>query len=670
MSYSLSNIVSAAPENCNVGYNNSWIKVDNNAQRHLFAQANYITNLDDIRISLSASELTIGSVLIADPDNKNLVVNVVDVGMGMGALRVVTQDLDPDADTVSLADILKNNVGVFASLSALKTYTVNPVTAVNVSNSSLAVTVRNPVSSFILINPVTAVSVNNQVTAVTVNNPITAVTIRNPISSFSLVNPVTSFTIDNQLTAISINNLISSFSLINPVTAVTIINPITSVTINNLVSSFSLVNPVTSVTVNNPVNNLIVNYDSSSSNANLDAFGRLRISAPTTLFDSKTLHNKSSLFWTQEVGGDGAAVNFTGLSDASVTLSASNINEYAIRQTTQRFNYQPGKSQMAMFTSVLTPVPNAIKRCGLFQSLTASPYTPNIGLFFETLTMSSSSIKVVQLNEGFLVPSRHANREDWNIDKLDGAGISGKTLQLSAANIFLIDYEWLGVGRVRYGVVIDGKICYCHEFNNAGDVQGAYIRTPNLPVRAEIRQTAPGRSSMKFICSTVMSEGGENFTGVTRSVDSGSKIQRDNILQDSRRAIVGVRLQYNKLDSVNEVLNASVMFLPKSASTQAPFKYEILHNPTLASAGTWTDASEDSNFQYWNGNSDIVNTGTVIASGFASVGAALDLSANRFEKFLRMGCAINGKRDELFLVVTPLQDHDGAFGSITFIESD
>jgi hypothetical protein len=554
MPYSLQNIVSSSPNPSNIGYNNNWIRVENNADRELFATASYITNFDDLSISLSAADLNIGAIHIGDPDNDQIKAGVAVVGPGMGALRVLSQDLEANVDTVSLGDINNNNVGIFVSLSALKTYTVNPVTSVEVSN---------------------------------------------------------------------------------------------------------------------PVNNLIVNYDSSSTNANLDAFGRLRMSTPTTLFDSKTLHNKSSLFWSQITNGAGSAVNFTGVFlDASITLSAANVNEYAIRQTTQRFNYQPGKSQLALFTGILNPVSNAIKRYGLFQSLTAAPYTPNVGLFFETLTTSPTSIRVVQLNEGFLVPSKYAERHEWNIDKLDGTGPSGKTLQLSAANIFLVDFEWLGVGRVRYGTVIDGKICYCHEFNNAGNVQGAYIRTPNLPVRAELRQVGSGQSSMKMICSSVMSEAGADFTGVTRSVDSGAKIPGANIPTDARRAIAGVRLQYNKLDSVNEVLNASVMFLPKSASTQAPFKYELLHNPTLASVGTWINAAADSNFQYWNGNSEITNPGTVIAAGFGSVGASVDLSSNRFEKFLRLGCSVDGRRDELFLVVTPLQAHDGAFGSLTFIESD
>lgn len=138
------------------------------------------------------------------------------------------------------------------------------------------------------------------------------------------------------------------------------------------------------------------------------------------------------------------------------------------------------------------------------------------------------------------------------------------------------------MGRVRFGAVIDGQVCYCHQINNAGNVQGAYLRSPNLPVRAEIRQTGAGAASMKTICSSVMSEGGADFTGVTRAVDTGATSTGINITtSNTRRAILGLRLQSNKLDSVNEILNASVIPLPQSASTSSPFRYEIVSNPTL-----------------------------------------------------------------------------------------
>jgi hypothetical protein len=553
--YTLQNIVSAKPENCNIGYNNSWLNVKNNAGRELYSQASYITNFDDFSISLSAADVNIGSVHISD-STTGLYADVVSTGIGTGALRVISQDLESTEDDVTIGDRLGNFASVHSSLSALNVYTTNPVTDITVK-----------------------------------------------------VNPLSGF-------------------------------PITF-----------------------------------ADSPNLDAFGKLRVSMPYTLFDSKTLHNKSSLFWSQTAIGTGV-VQFTGDNDASVTLSASNIGDYAIRQTSQRFNYQPGKSQLAIFTGVLSPVSNAIKRLGLFTSLTAQPFTPNLGLYFETQTNSTSSIAVVQNNGTNLVPSVSAIRENWNIDKLDGTGPSGKTLRLSAANIFLVDFEWLGVGRVRFGTVIDGQVCYCHEINNAGNVQGAYIKSPNLPVRAEIRQTGTGTASMKMICCSVMSEGGSDFTGVTRSVDTGGTSTGIEVTtKNTRRAIIGLRLQANKLDSVNEILNSSVIPLPHQAATSSPFRYEIISNPNLGgSTIIWNPVDVNSNFDYAVApdNTITVTGGVVIASGYSTLGQTIDLTGYRFEKFLRLGCSVAGVRDTLWLVVTPLLNStiDGFHGSLTFIESD
>lgn len=396
-------------------------------------------------------------------------------------------------------------------------------------------------------------------------------------------------------------------------------------------------------------------------NATIDAFQRLRISEPVTLFDSKQLHQMSTLFWSNtSLNGN---IYHTGALDPSITLSVSANGGYAIRQTTQRFNYQSGKSMLYMFTGILNPETNITKRYGCFASLTAAPFEPNVGLYFEA---SNGTIHCVQNNTGFLVPSVSASRNEWNIDKLDGTGPSGQTLTLSGTNIFVIDYEWLGVGRVRYGVVLDGQVWYCHKINNTGKA-GAYLMSPNHPIRAELRQTGAGSGSMKMICSTVISEGGSDFSGVTRSIDSGTSL---TVGSGTRRAILGVRLQYNKLDSVNQIINASVICIQQSASTQAPYRYELVLNPQGISGGTWTDIVE-SNFQRWRGNvTPTADTGFVLAEGFGSVGANIDLGTFNLKKFLRLGTSVHGVRDELYLVVTPLGANDGVYGSLSFIESD
>jgi hypothetical protein len=123
--YTFNNQVSAVPLYSNVGYDNSWLRVSNNAGRELFAQANYITNFDDLSISLSTSDINIGNVHIADSTN-GLHADVVSVGIGSGALRVISQDLESTEDDVTIGDRLGNFAAIYQELSALKVYVTNP----------------------------------------------------------------------------------------------------------------------------------------------------------------------------------------------------------------------------------------------------------------------------------------------------------------------------------------------------------------------------------------------------------------------------------------------------------------------------------------------------------------------------------------------------------------
>ena len=187
--YGLTNNLSALPLHSTSQYDSELIVVDNNAGRPITARASYITNLNDLVISLSADHVAIGDFNIADPDT-GLNANVVPVGVGQGALRVLTQDLDSVHDSISLGDISGNYVSV--TNSALNVFTTNGISAVSVTNFP---------------TQLTAVSVTNQLTGLNVLNPVTAVQVLNPISAFSLTNQITSISVTNfptQLTAVSV----------------------------------------------------------------------------------------------------------------------------------------------------------------------------------------------------------------------------------------------------------------------------------------------------------------------------------------------------------------------------------------------------------------------------------------------------------------------------------
>jgi hypothetical protein len=83
----LTPIVSSQPPNFGMAETFSWIGVDNNQNRPLFARAAYITNLSDLSISLSASDLSIGSVELKDTAS-NVGANVFASAGGKNALAV------------------------------------------------------------------------------------------------------------------------------------------------------------------------------------------------------------------------------------------------------------------------------------------------------------------------------------------------------------------------------------------------------------------------------------------------------------------------------------------------------------------------------------------------------------------------------------------------------
>lgn len=120
--YTLINQLSVVPYNSNVGYNNSWVHVENDANREMFAHAAYITNFDDLTISLSAGNVDIGAVEIKDW-NSNLRADVT-TSDGLNALRVLTQDLESSVDDITIGDKQGNFVTIQMPQSALRVYPV------------------------------------------------------------------------------------------------------------------------------------------------------------------------------------------------------------------------------------------------------------------------------------------------------------------------------------------------------------------------------------------------------------------------------------------------------------------------------------------------------------------------------------------------------------------
>jgi hypothetical protein len=315
---------------------------------------------------------------------------------------------------------------------------------------------------------------------------------------------------------------------------------------------------------------------------NLDAFGRLRVSEPFTLFDSQNRYAEDDQYSSSTVNG--ASITFA-TNESSVNMSVDTTSgSKAVRQTFRRMPYQPGKSMLILTTFCMNAAKaNLRQRVGYFDV--------NNGIFLEKNGTSNPSFTIRTNTSGTPVDTNSVSQSSWNGDKLDGTGPSGYTLNLETVQIFWTDLEWLGVGNVRCGFIINGQLIVCHTFqcaNQAGKTK-VYMETAILPVRYEIEHTAGTGtgSTLKQICSTVISEGGYQQT-VQDTIARRTTLL--GTISTTFLPLVSIRLKSTSAGAV--VLLNRIIVLP---TTNQSYEVCIMKNSTLTGA-SWTSLS--SNVEY------------------------------------------------------------------------
>lgn len=341
----------------------------------------------------------------------------------------------------------------------------------------------------------------------------------------------------------------------------------------------------------------------------VDAFGRARTAQPFTLFDSSHRFADNGLWATSNSSGTTITFNQNaGLIELALPTTA---NAEIIRETTKVFSYQPGKSLQSMSTFVLNPAQtNLRQRVGYFGA--------NNGIYLE---LDGSSLYFVERNsvDGTLTETRVA-QADWNVDTLLGNVVSSPThitLDITKAQILFIDIEWLGLGTVRCGFVIDGRLVHCHSFHHANFIANTYMTTASLPLRYEIKNHngATGNSSlMKQICSTVISEGGYELYGTQQAVDIPIQSPVDLPTAGTYYPIISLRLKTspNRLDAIAILTAISLMAITNNAN----YNWRLVASGTTT-GGTWVSAADNSSVEY-NITGTSFSGGRILASGFTS----------------------------------------------------
>jgi len=369
-----------------------------------------------------------------------------------------------------------------------------------------------------------------------------------------------------------------------------------------------------------------------------DAFGRLRVSNPLTLFDSKNIMSKNGLY-DESLTGSGTVTYTANKSTVNLNVTTAS-GDKVIRQSKRVMSYQPGKSLFNLDTFVMAADDaNLRQRVGMFDA--------NNGIFFEK---TASTLYIVRrtYTSGASVDDPIA-QSSWNGDKLDGTGPSGYTLVETNANILFMDFEWLGVGAVRVGFVIDGKFIVAHTFKNANSLTTVYMQSANLPIRYEIEATGTlsGAATLQQICSTVMSEGGYYPDGVsqlirTADIATGVNLTTANTFYN----LATIRIKSGRPYAVIVPSGIDVLNISNN-----DFEFGLFLGATPSSPFSYT--SYNDNVEYDLTTVDLTSIGTQTACGYLGGKTAPSVfgGADFINWAYQLGQTIAGVSDVLTLAV-------------------
>lgn len=383
-----------------------------------------------------------------------------------------------------------------------------------------------------------------------------------------------------------------------------------------------------------------------------DAFGRLRVSNPYTLFDSQNRYAKDPHFSEELVTG-GTATFVTDQSSVALAVTTSSGSK-VVRQSFRVFPYQPGKGLLVLATFVM----NA-KKTGLRQRV--GYFNTSNGVFLQLADTGEPQFVLRTNTSGTPSDARTVAQSSWNGDKLDGTGPSGKILDLTKAQILWMDFEWLGVGSVRCGFIIDGQYIVCHTFNNANDLDKVYMTTAILPVRYEIENTAGTASSSTLtqICCTVISEGGyEQKASLT-----WARMINATTVSTAFEPLVSIQL---KSTTPGAVVIPSIFNAIPIGST-LDYEVALIKNATLTTP-TWTSLNTHVEVDT---ASLTMTGGTIVQSTYVSgsnQGSGLASGDLEYNFANQLGMSLAGVSDIYTLAARTISGTDDIIGSLSFYD--
>lgn len=379
-----------------------------------------------------------------------------------------------------------------------------------------------------------------------------------------------------------------------------------------------------------------------SDSPNLDAFGRLRVSEITSLLEvTNTVDNLTANSFLSYITEGGSAGTTWDPNLAKIGLDVGTGGDLVITYTRQSAPYQPGKGQLfeSSFSNFQIET-DVTKRIGCFTSIDVSQYESDLDGFFLESNGTTNEIYFQIHRKGNLVFSSPSS--SWYNSEIDV-----NTIDWSKTNLMLVDFQWLGVGRVRFGLSLSGNTYIFTESNGTNNLTDVYMSNPNKPIRHEIRSTG-GAGTLNQICSQVSMEGSLNSLIVPFATSNQNLVTLSTA--STKYAVMGFSMS-SGYEHISPILRK--VDILNTSNDNYIVTLEI--NPSISGSYTFTaDTITGVNYSFGDGSQTVTGSGITLGSFIGEAGSQANSSFELFDSKIKPGRDIDGTLDEVWVCITPL----------------
>lgn len=396
----------------------------------------------------------------------------------------------------------------------------------------------------------------------------------------------------------------------------------------------------------------------------LDTYGNLRVSNSVTILDITHANGDQQYFYESihDATINGSTIEYQSDGGVELSVTGENVAEQVRIQSKKILAFEQGKSLCLYMSCVMN---NNTNNSGV--STIAGFIDDTAGLYFQHNGNDTTGTMSIRISgQGAII----INQAEWNIDKFDGSGRSTITANWAEMNNFYIEVNWPVM--VRFGLLINGKLCMAHAIYNS-TANTAIFALRDLPVRYGISGSTGDSGSMKHYSTLVSSEIRYNPLGRILSLKLPSEIpvitneerpiltlriggdSNGNVLR--RSTVIPLALTLTSRDDCKTLYNIYFVRSNNAGTVLNPISLvPIYYNGTIVTNSAFTDIA-GSNCQYYLGGSGL-NTNlsypdifTVYKGYFKdSIDLDFDKIIHKYNAFFELSSDIHDLPD--YLIIT------------------